>query len=231
MIPSSGEGQPRERLRESGPDALSNTELLALLLRTGASGVPSTALAAELLTRFGTLARLAGAGDAELLSVRGVGPAKVAALRAAFEVGCRVAREPLQLGARVRSPAHVHAEFGPRLRGLRQEVFFVVLLDSRHRVLRSLEVSRGSLNQSLVHPREVFGPAIRESAAAILVVHNHPSGDPTPSREDREVTHRLAEAGTLLGVPLLDHVVVAAGGFQSFADRGLLGQGVERTGR
>ncbi len=131
-------------------------------------------------------------------------------------------REPLRLGVRIRSPAHVHAEFGPRLARLRQEVFYVLLLDSRHRVLRSVEVSRGSLNQSLVHPREVFAPAIRESAAAILVVHNHPSGDPTPSREDREVTTRLVEAGDLLGVPLLDHVVVAGKDFQSFADRGWL---------
>jgi DNA repair protein RadC len=108
------------------------------------------------------------------------------------------------------------------MRSLAQEVFFVLLLDSRHRLLRSVEVSRGSLSQSLVHPREVFAPALRESAAAILVVHNHPSGDPVPSREDHEVTRRLAEAGELLGVPLIDHIVVAAGGYTSFADRGWL---------
>ncbi len=225
-------GQARERLRECGPSVLSDGELLALLLRTGVPGVPSAALAAELLARFGDLGRLAHAGDAELLSVNGIGPAKLAALRAAFEVGSRIVREPVRLGMRVRSPAHVHAEFGPRLGRLRQEVFYVLLLDSRHRLQRSLEVSRGSLNQSLVHPREVFAPAIRESAAAIVVVHNHPSGDPTPSREDHDVTRRLAEAGDLLGVPLLDHVVVSAGGFQSFADRGWLPrQGGKDRGR
>ena len=222
---------PRERLREGGPEVLSDTELLALLLRTGVRGVSSIALAQGLLERFESLRRLAGAADAELLSVRGMGPAKVGALRAAFEVGARMTREPLRLGVRIRSPAHVHAEFGPRLSRLRQEVFYVLLLDSRHRVLRSVEVSRGSLNQSLVHPREVFAPAIRESAAAILVVHNHPSGDPTPSREDREVTKRLVEAGDLLGVPLLDHVVVADEGYQSFADRGWLSRQASPGGR
>jgi DNA repair protein RadC len=182
--------------------------------------VSAFAIASELLDRFGSLDRLAGAGDAELLGVAGIGPTKLAALRAAFEVGCRAVEKPLRLGSPIRSPAQVHAHFAPRLRGLRQEVFVVLLLDSRHRVLRIVEISRGSLNQSLVHPREVFAPALRESAAAILALHNHPSGDPTPSREDHEVTRRLARAGEVLGVPLLDHIVVAAGGFASFADRG-----------
>ena len=144
------------------------------------------------MERFGSLDRLARAGDAELAVLPGMGPAKIASLRAAFELGSRLARQPLRMGDKFQSPHQVFAHFSSRLRRTRQEVFFVLLLDSRHRLLREVEVSRGSLNQSLVHPREVFAPALRESAAAILVLHNHPSGDPQPSREDHEVTRRLA---------------------------------------
>jgi DNA repair protein RadC len=219
-------------LHERGAAVLSDQELLALVLNTGAPGRSCGALAGELLERFGSVERLAAAGDAEVLAVRGVGPAKLATLRAALELGCRAIERPLRRGSPIRSSAEVQAHFGPRVRSLRQEVFHVVLLDSRHRVLRTVEVSRGSLNQSLVHPREVFAPALREAAAAIVVVHNHPSGDPTPSREDHEVTRRLAQAGEVLGVPLLDHVIVAAARFTSFADRGWLpDQGHARSRR
>jgi DNA repair protein RadC len=151
-----------------------------------------------------------------------MGPAKIGSLRAAFELGARLARQPFEAGERLHSPGQVFAHFGARLRQRRQEAFFVLLLDSRHRLIRAVEVSRGSLNQSLVHPREVFGPALREAAAAILVVHNHPSGDPLPSREDHEVTRRLHESGDVLGIPLLDHVVIGAQAYTSFAERGWL---------
>jgi DNA repair protein RadC len=214
--------RPRERLHASGAEALSIVELIALVLRVGARGSPSLALASDLFARFGSLDRLARAGDAELAGVSGMGPAKIASLRAALELGGRLAREPIPTGERLHSPKQVFAHFGARLRQLRQETFFVLLLDSRHRLLREVEVSRGSLNQSLVHPREVFAPALREAAAAILVLHNHPSGDPLPSREDHEVTRRLHESGELLGVPLLDHVVIGADGYTSFAERGWL---------
>ena len=120
-------------------------------------------------------------------------------------------------GHKLESPEQVFAHFGARLRYARQESFFVLLLDSRNRLMREVEVSRGSLNQSLVHPREVFGPALREAAASILVLHNHPSGDPRPSRDDLEVTRRLAEAGTILGIRLLDHIVIGAQGFCSLS--------------
>ncbi len=201
---------------------LSDTELVALVLRTGVAGVSSTELAERLLVRFGGLEGLCAAGDVDLLASPGLGPAKLATLRAAEELGRRIVRRPLRTGAHIGSPKDVYEHFAPTLRGLRQEVFCVLLLDSRHRLVRRVEVSRGSLNQSLVHPREVFAPALREAAAAILVVHNHPSGDPRPSREDHEVTRRLTRAGEILGVPLLDHVIVADRGFVSFADRGLL---------
>jgi DNA repair protein RadC len=213
---------PRERLRREGVAALSQAELVALLLRTGARGAPSLRVAVDLLDRFGSLERLARAGDAELAEIAGLGPAKIASLRAAFELGARLLREPMAAGDRLHSPRQVWAHFGARLRGLRQETFFVLLLDSRHRLLRAVEVSRGSLNQSLVHPREVFAPALREAAAAIVVLHNHPSGDPMPSREDHEVTRRLCESGELLGIPVLDHVVIGADTYASFAEKGWL---------
>jgi DNA repair protein RadC len=174
------------------------------------------------MRRFGSLKRMAGAGDAELLEIFGMGPAKLAGLRAAFEVGSRLVQMPLLLGEKLHSPERVYESFGARLRRARQELFFVLLLDSRQRLIREVEVSRGSLNQSLVHPREVFAPALRESAAAILLIHNHPSGDPDPSREDHEVTHRLLQAGEILGIRLVDHVVIGGEGYRSFARNGWL---------
>jgi DNA repair protein RadC len=223
-LPSNGlRGErPRERLRREGAEALAVIELLAVVLRTGPPGNSSLDLAAHLMRRFGSLEQLAGAGDAELLEVSGMGPAKIAGLRAAFEIGSRLARAPLLAGERLHSPERVYESYGMRLRRARQELFFVLLLDSRHRLIREVEVSRGSLNQSLVHPREVFAPALRESAAAILVIHNHPSGDPDPSREDHEVTRRLAQAGEILGIRLLDHVVIGGEGYRSFARSGWL---------
>jgi DNA repair protein RadC len=222
----SGEGstteRPRERLAREGPESLALAELLALLVRTGTRGAGSLALAEALLTRFGSLDALARAGTAELAGVPGMGPAKIAALRAAFELGSRLARAPLVPGEKLHSPEQVAAHFGARMRRYRQEVFVVLLLDSRHRLIGEVEVSRGSLNQSLVHPREVFAPALRESAAAILVLHNHPSGDPEPSREDHEVTRRLVRAGEILGIRVVDHLVIAGESFTSFARAGSL---------
>ncbi len=214
---------PRERLERLGPEALSDAELVALLLRTGGRGVPVLNAAAQLLARCGGLAGLARAGPGELRRSPGVGPAKSAALRAALEVGRRLAARRLAPGSAIRGPADVHRHFHPRLRDAPHERFLVVLLDGRHRVLREEVVSQGTLTASLVHPREVFRPALRESAAALVLVHNHPSGDPTPSREDREVTARLVRAGEILGVRVLDHVVVAERGFCSLRDEGAIG--------
>ncbi len=214
--------RPRERLLRTGTGTLSASELLALVLRTGIPGWPATRLADELMQRFHSLRGLSLAGEAELRRVPGVGPAKIASLRAAFELGSRVVRAPVFPGQKLGSPEQVFSHFGVRLRHSRQEVFFALLLDSRHRLIGEVEVSRGSLNQSLVHPREVFAPALRESAAAILVLHNHPSGDPLPSREDHEVTRRLARAGEILGIRLLDHVVIGAESYASFARSGWL---------
>jgi DNA repair protein RadC len=217
-----GSERPRERLEREGPESLALAELLALVLQTGARGSGALRLAHALIERFGSLDALARAGTAELRSVRGLGPAKISSLRAAFEIGSRLLRTPVAPGEKLHSPEQVAAHFGARMRRYRQEVFVVLLLDSRHRLIGEVEVSRGSLNQSLVHPREVFAPALRESAAAILVVHNHPSGDPQPSREDHEVTQRLVRAGEILGIRLVDHLVIGGLEFTSFARTGQL---------
>ncbi len=210
---------PRERLERKGPSALADAELLAILLGSGGAGRSARALAEQILAGAG-LQGLARQSARELRQVRGVGAAKSAALMAAVEVGRRLATRRLQAGDPVRGPEDVFRHFHPTLRDAPHEHFLVVLLDGRHRVLREVLTSQGTLTASLVHPREVFRPALREGAAALIVVHNHPSGDPSPSPEDREVTRRLARAGQLLGIPLLDHVVVAERGFRSLREEG-----------
>lgn len=212
--------RPRERLAELGAAALTDTELLALLIRTGVGGRGVCDLARDTLLATEGLRPLACAPVAELEALPGLGPVKAAAVAAAFELGRRVAAHKLERGAALQGPADVHRHFAPRLRDERCEHFLVVLLDGRHRVLGDVAVSRGTLTSSLVHPREVFRPAIRRSAAAILLVHNHPSGDPAPSLEDRRVTVRLCEAGELVGIRVVDHVIVAEGGYHSFEEEG-----------
>ena len=214
---------PRERLDALGPAALSDAELLALLLRTGGPGRSALDLASELLGRHDGVAGLARSGPAELRQTAGVGPAKSASLLAALELGRRFATRRLRTGDAIRGPADVHRHFHARLRDAPHERFLVLLLDGRHRVLREVTASQGTLTASLVHPREVFRPALREAAAAVILVHNHPSGDPSPSREDREVTERLVQVGEILGIPVLDHVIVAERGYVSLREDGGLG--------
>lgn len=217
--------RPREKLLLSGPATLSDTELLALILRTGHAGSGSSALdlSRQLLQRFGSLRAMASAAATELCEVSGVGPAKAAEILALGELARRFAITPLTPGMRFTSSGAVFAHFHEQLRDLKKEVFLSLLLDSKNRVLREIKVSEGSLNASIVHPREVFQPVIRESAAAVLFVHNHPSGDPAPSREDLELTERLQEAGNLMGVRVLDHIIIGCGRYVSLADRGLMG--------
>ena len=231
--------KPRERLSALGPEALSDAELVALLLRTGRPGADAQSIASRLLSACGGLPGLARAEGSELAETPGVGPAKAASLLASLEIGRRLASRRLDPGSSIRSPADVFRHFHPRLRYAAQERFFVVLLDGRHRVLRHELVSQGTLTASLVHPREVFRPALREAAAAVVLVHNHPSGDPAPSREDREITERLMRAGEILGIPVLDHVVVAERGYSSLSEEagrpaaggGLRAKGPPPTGR
>ena len=206
-----------------GPAALSTAELLAVLLGTGRDGEPVERLAVRLL-ELGQLSlrRLAARPPAELLQVPGIGPTKAARLLAAFELAARVAREERPALPRIREPEDVVRLFAARLRDIAVEEFHLLALDSQSQVLREVMVTRGLLNSSLVHPREVFRHAIAEAAAGIIVVHNHPSGDPTPSAEDQSVTRQLVAAGRLLDLPLYDHVILAGDRFTSFAAAGLL---------
>jgi DNA repair protein RadC len=152
-----------------------------------------------------------------------LGPARAPRLLAALELGRRFASEPLERGRRLRGPADIHALFGPRLRDLRQEEFHVLLLDARHCLSSTSLVTRGTADTSLVHAREVFREAVREGACAVVLVHNHPSGDPRPSPEDRTVTRQLCEAGRVVGIPVLDHVIVGDGRYVSMAESGEMG--------
>jgi len=215
--------RPRERLWSLGPAALTTAELLAILLGTGSGGSSVLEVAGRLLdVADGSLRRLARRPRAELLRSHGIGPTKAARLLAAFELGARLAREERPPIVRIREPEDVAHLFQDRLRDLQVEEFHLLALDSQSQVLREVLVTRGLLNSSLVHPREVFRAAIAEAAAGIIVVHNHPSGDPTPSAEDRAVTQQLAAAGRLLDLPLYDHVIIAGDRFVSFATAGLL---------
>jgi DNA repair protein RadC len=215
--------RPRERLWSLGPAALTTAELLAIVLGTGGGGQDVLELARQLLdVSDGSLRRLAQRPSAELLRSPGVGPTKAGRLIAAFELGVRAAKEERPRVQRIREPEDVLRLFGPRLRDLQVEEFHLLALDSQSQVLREVLITRGLLNSSLVHPREVFRAAIAEAAAGIIVVHNHPSGDPTPSAEDRAATKQLSSAGRLLDVPLYDHVIIAGDRFVSFATAGLL---------
>jgi DNA repair protein RadC len=215
--------RPRERLWSLGPDALTTLELLAILIGTGTEGRGAVEVARRLLDRSdGSLRRLTQRPRAELLRAEGIGPTKAARLIAAFELAARLSREDRPAVVRIREPEDVVRVFGARLRDLQVEEFHLLALDSQSQVLREVLVTRGLLNSSLVHPREVFRAAIAEAAAGIIVVHNHPSGDPTPSAEDRAVTQQLAAAGRLLDLPLYDHVIIAGDDFVSFATAGLL---------
>ena len=228
------EDRPRERLRDAGPRALSPRELLALLIETGVparEGVPAKSaldVAGELL-RWSTwdggadasLRRIMTAPFAALCEVPGIGPAKAAKVLAAMELGRRASEEARPDRDRVAGPRDVYERMRIQMRDLPQEEFHVLLLNTQHQIMRDVVVTRGTLDASLVHPREVFRPALAESAASVILVHNHPSGEPTPSAEDRAVTRQLTEAGALLGIPVLDHIVIGEGRYVSFVESGL----------
>jgi len=215
--------RPRERLRAHGAQSLSVAELIAILLGTGTGGRSALGVGQDVLAMSGgSLRRIAAQPLAALTTMRGVGSARAAVIHAALELGRRLAAEAREDGAPMRSPRDVFAVYSPRLEDLPVEEFHVAVLDSQHRLERDVTVTRGILNSSLVHPREVFREAIAERAAAIILVHNHPSGDPTPSADDRLVTEQLMAAGRVLDISVHDHVIVGRGRYTSFAESGLL---------
>jgi len=213
--------RPRERLAQQGADRLSNAELLALILGSGNQGESAVHMAERLLATFGDLRGLLSCTVSELQTISGIGPARASQLVAIVELSARLAAARQQQTT-IRQPGDVQALLMPRLQHKTQEEFVLLVLDTKNKVLAVEDVFRGSLNASIVHPREVFKKAISRSAAAIIVAHNHPSGDPTPSREDIEVTRRLVEAGKIIGIEVLDHVVFGDGKTVSMKEKGLV---------
>jgi DNA repair protein RadC len=215
--------RPREKLIERGPEALSNAELLAIILRVGDASTKQSALdyGRLLMKQFDeSFRRLDGTSISEICSIKGIGPAKAAQIKAAIEIGKRFAQEAVKQGEPFRSSSEVFHFYREQLGSLKKEEFHVLLLDAKNRRIKDVRISEGSLTSSLVHPREVFNPVIRESAAAVILIHNHPSGDPSPSQEDLHITRRLREIGEVMGVKVLDHVIVGKGKYVSFVDDG-----------
>jgi len=211
--------RPRERLKESGPAALSNSELLAIILRTGTALENVLGLATRVLTRFGGLAGLARASFGELCTERGVGQAKAAQLKAALELGQRLSATHPEERAVVRSPQDVANLLMAEMGLLDQEQLRVVLLNSKNQVISISEVYKGSVNTSLIRPSELFREAVRENCPAIIVVHNHPSGDPEPSTEDIAITEQIVAAGKVLDIEVLDHIIIGEQCYVSLKER------------
>ena len=213
--------RPRERLIRDGPEFLSEIDLLAILLGSGTGEASVLELAAQVLSRFGGLKCLGAASCEELATVRGVGPAKAALMQAALQLGRRMAAQPAETRPCIRCPDDVVNLMMEEMRCLDREHFRALLLNAKNQVLYADRIAVGTLSQSSVHPRELFKNAIKRSAAAVILVHNHPSGDPTPSKEDLDVTRRLARAGEIIGINVLDHVVIGDNNFVSFKASGL----------
>jgi DNA repair protein RadC len=214
------EDRPRERLYHKGPDALADAELLAIQLGTGVPGRSAMDVARELLAQHGSLSAVAALGVTELAHQSGVGRVRAVRLVAAFEITRRLRSRTGAARVVLSSPEQVFARYGPLMEDLKKEVFRLALLDAQNGLLRDVVVSEGTLSASLVHPREVFKPAILESAASVILLHNHPSGDPTPSREDLRLTRQLVDCSKLLDLRIHDHVIIGRERFVSLAQRG-----------
>ena len=214
--------RPRERLLKLGSEALSAQEILALILGRGIKGESVMATSQKLLSRFGNLKGIVNASMEELMQVSGIGPAKAAQIKAALELSKRLEADVgEQPKPTLKSPEHVAAVMKSKLKGKKKEHFWVICLDTRNRLINCKPVSIGSLNTSIVHPREVFKEAVSSSAASVIFVHNHPSGDPEPSKEDAELTNRLAKAGAIIGIDVLDHIIVCDKSYLSLKAKGL----------
>ena len=215
--------RPREKLIEHGPDILSNSELLAILIRTGTTERSALDIARELTDNGGLYSNIAQARSvADLSKIKGLGPAKAATILAAVELGRRVAGADPQKKVKLSSPEACVSYLMPRMRYEQQEKFLVLLLDSKNQLLKCQQVSEGTLNASVVHPREVFADAVRLRANAVIAAHNHPSGRLTPSEDDKKITETLRKAGDLLGIKILDHIVFNGRDYFSFLEHGLI---------
>ncbi len=220
------DARPRERLERSGSGVLSNQELLAITLSTGSTTkdkkYTAIDLATHLLKQFDSLKGVAQADFVQLTAVTGIGPAKACQIMAAFELGKRVALFSHSDKPVIRQPTDVFDYFCDQMSLLTKEVFRVVVLDTKNRIVKEKIITEGTLNASIVHPRDVFRFALIHSAASIILLHNHPSGDPSPSKEDISITERLVEVGTVMSIPVLDHLIIGGGKFISMKELHLL---------
>lgn len=214
--------RPRERLIREGSRALSEAELLAIILRTGHANKSAVELATDVLSFFSGIKNLVQANVEELSGIKGIGPAKAAQLKAALEIGSRLASATDGARPSIKGPEDAAQMVMEEMRHLDREHFCALLLNTKHQVVARETISVGTLNSSLVHPRELFRAAIKRSAAALILVHNHPSGDPTPSREDIEVTRRLLEAGGIVGIEVLDHLIIGDNKYTSLKAKGMI---------
>lgn len=214
------EDRPRERLLRQGPETLSVAELIAIILGSGTKSTPVLQLSQEVVARFGTLQKLAEATIEELCQIKGVGMAKAIQLRAAFSLGIRASKQLIPPKYKIEHPAHAHNLIKDELQNEKREIFVVILQDAKGCVIGHHVVSIGTLTHAPVHPREVFYPAIRHKAVSMILVHNHPSGDLTPSKQDIDLTKKLIEVGNLVGIPINDHLIVSERGYMSIRQMG-----------
>jgi DNA repair protein RadC len=214
--------RPRERMQQFGAQALSNAELLAILLRTGTYAESAVRLAQKVLIEAGSLRNLVDMNMEQLMTIKGIGSAKALQIQASIELGRRLARTSMNDTITIRSPQDVATYLMEDLRYLQKEHFVCLFLNTKNHVIAQETLSMGSLNASIVHPREVFRAAIKRSSAAIICVHNHPSGDPTPSPEDIQMTARLVEAGQIIGIEVLDHIILGDQNFVSLKEKGFM---------
>ena len=214
--------RPREKLLKHGPKYLSDTELLTIIIGTGSKGFSAFDCSSELLNKFDDLSKMVSADVSEFKSVRGLGKAKSITLSAVFEISKRIKSKPYELEEKLLSPEMIAGRFIPRFLGQKNEEFLVLLLNTSNQITRELTISKGSLNQTIVHPREVFKNAISESANSIVLLHNHPSGNPNPSKEDIKITRQLIDAGKIIDIKVLDHIIIAGEKFTSMRAEGIL---------
>jgi DNA repair protein RadC len=214
--------RPRERLKQFGPEALSAQELLALIIGRGVSKRSVITIAQELLSRFGNIKAISEATLEELSQIKGIGFAKAAQIKACFELGKRQDLEPELKDFDIKDPQSVIKAIRASIKDKAKEHFKLILLNSRNKIIGISTVSIGSLNASIVHPREVFKDAIMHNANSVILAHNHPSGDPEPSEDDLIITKRLTESGKLLGIEVIDHIIIVKNGFLSFKEKGLV---------
>ncbi|WP_406566415.1 RadC family protein [Jeotgalibacillus aurantiacus] len=216
------EDRPRERLKMQGPQSLSNQELIAILLRTGSKQESVLTLANKLLHEFNGLRSLKEASFEEITTLKGIGDAKAIQILAAVEIGRRIANITFEDRFTIRSPEDGASMLMNEMRFLTQEHFVALYLNTKNQVIHQQTIFIGSLNASIVHPREVFKEAFKRSAASIICAHNHPSGDPSPSKEDIDVTRRLVECGKMIGIEVLDHLIIGEKKYVSLKEKGYM---------